>query len=61
VLQKPSSSAPQGAQLAKLIKDLSPANEPGIRKWFVSPPQENWNPKDGTYSISMSFVYELEV
>ena len=61
VLQKPSASAPQGAQLAKLIKDLSPANEPGIRKWFVAPPQESWNPKDGTYSINMSFVYELEV
>lgn len=59
LLQKPSVVEPTSSQLAQLIKELSPAQEPGIRKYFISPPQETWNPKEGTYSINLSWTYEL--
>ena len=59
LLYKPSLVEPLRTQLKNLIEDLSPKREPGIRKWFVSPPQENWTPKDGSYSISLSWTYEL--
>jgi len=60
LMQKPSIVQPMANQLAMLISDLSPANEPGIRKYFISPPQETWNPKEGSYSLSLSWTYELD-
>lgn len=60
LLQKPSVMQPTAEQLAKLLGELSPANEPGVRKYFLSPPQESWTPKEGAYSISLSWVYELD-
>lgn len=60
LLQKPSVVEPIASQLATLIGELSPANEPGIRKYFVSPPSESWNPKEGTYSLNLSWTYELD-
>jgi hypothetical protein len=60
LLKKPSIVEPMATQLANLINQLSPANEPGIRKYFVSPPQETWNPKEGTYSFNLSWTYELD-
>lgn len=59
MLQKPSIIEPTATELANLINQFSPANEPGIRKYFVSPPNESWNPKEGTYSLNLSWVYEL--
>jgi hypothetical protein len=59
LLYKPSLVEPLRTQLKNLIEDLSPKREPGIRKWFISPAQENWTPKDGSYSISLSWTYEL--
>jgi len=59
MLSKPSIVEPTASQLANLIKELSPSQEPGIRKYFISPPQETWNPKEGTYSINLSWTYEL--
>lgn len=59
LLKKPSVVQPTATQIANLINELSPANEPGIRKYFVSPPSESWNPKEGTYSFSLSWTYEL--
>lgn len=61
LLTKPSVREPQKTQLAELIYALSPANEPGVRKWFVQPPTENWTPKDGSYTLNISWVYELDV
>jgi hypothetical protein len=60
VLSKPSLNEPIRTQINELISALSPANEPGIRKYFLSPPSESWNPKDGRYSISLNWTYELD-
>jgi len=60
MLQKPSIIEPTATELANLINQFSPANEPGIRKYFVSPPTEAWNPKEGTYTLNIGWTYELD-
>jgi hypothetical protein len=60
VLSKPSLNEPVRTQINELISALSPANEPGIRKYFLSPPSESWNPKEGRYSINLNWTYELD-
>jgi len=59
MLSKPTLYEPPRTQINNLIKELSPLNEPGIRKCFLDPPQESWNPREGRYSISLNWVYEL--
>lgn len=59
LLCKPSINEPTAGELRDLIGMLSPANEPGIRKYFVSPPTESWNPKEGRYTLSIGWTYEL--
>lgn len=59
-MTKPSLVEPVRKQLNNLIKALSPMAEPNIRKCFLNPPQENWTPREGRYSISLSWVYELK-
>jgi len=60
MLTKPSLNEPIRSQLAKLVYDLSPASEPYIRKYFLNPPAETWSPKEGRYTLSLSWVYELD-
>lgn len=60
LLKKPSLNEPLKTELINLINELSPKNEEGIRKYFLSPPTENWNPREGRYSINLSWTYELE-
>jgi hypothetical protein len=60
ILKKPSIVEPTATQIADLLKELSPANEPGIRKYFINAPSESWNPKDGSYSFNISWTYELD-
>lgn len=60
LLKKPSLVEPTATQIANLLKELSPAGEPGVRKYFVSPPTENWTPKQGVYNFNVSFTYELD-
>ena len=60
MLKKPSVIEPTSSQLADLIRELSPEGEVGVRKYFLSPPQESWSPRDGSYNISLSWVYELD-
>ena len=60
MLTKPSINEPIKTELQTLINQMSPANEPGIRKYFVSAPTESWNPKDGQYSVNISWTYELD-
>lgn len=55
---KPSMATPANGQLSSLIQSLSPANDVGIRKYFLSPPQESWS-KDGRYSLNLEWTYEL--
>jgi hypothetical protein len=60
VLSKPSLNEPIRSQINSLITALSPANEPGVRKYFLSPPSESWNPKEGRYSLNLNWTYELD-
>jgi hypothetical protein len=60
LLKKPSIVEPTATQISTLLEELSPQGEPGIRKYFVAPPTENWSPKDGTYNFNVSFTYELD-
>lgn len=60
LLKKPSVIEPSATQIGNLIKELSPQNEPGIRKYFVSPPSESWEPKTGSYSFNLTWTYELD-
>jgi hypothetical protein len=60
LLKKPSIVEPTATQIADLLKELSPANEPGVRKYFINAPTESWNPKDGSYSFNISWTYELD-
>lgn len=60
LLMKPSVAEPMATELQVLLKELSPQGEPGVRKYFMNAPTENWNPKEGTYNFAASFVYELD-
>ena len=60
LLSKPSLNTPIRNSINDVINALSPANEPGIRKYFLNPPAESWNPKDGRYSLNLSWTYELD-
>ena len=60
MLRKPSINQPIRDELKNLIIQVSPASEPGIRKYFLSPPTESWNPKTGSYSLNLSWTYELD-
>lgn len=60
MLKKPSLVEPTATQIADLINQMSPQGEPGVRKYFVSPPSESWSPKEGTYSFNISWTYELD-
>lgn len=59
ILSKPSLNNPTRDQINDLVKQLSPMSEPSLRKCFLNPPQESWNPKEGRYSLNLSWVYEL--
>jgi len=60
LLTKPSLNDSTRGKLNDLITELSPSQEPGIRKYFLSPPQETWNPKEGRYTLGLSWTYELD-
>lgn len=60
ILKKPSLVEPTASQIAGLINELSPKGEPGVRKYFISPPTESWSPKEGTYSFNISWTYEMD-
>ena len=60
ILKKPSLVQPTANQISELLGELSPAGEPGVRKYFVSAPSESWSPKEGTYSFNISWTYELD-
>ena len=60
VMSKPSLFEPNRSKLFNLMISLSPAYEVGIKKYFLSPPVETWNPFDRSYSISLNWTYELD-
>jgi len=59
LLQKPSLRNPTRDAIIQVIRDCNPGKEPGIRKYFCSPPQETWDPKEGRYSFNVTWTYEL--
>lgn len=59
ILQKPSIVSPHREGILDIINAYSPGREPGIRKYFVSPPQETWDPKTGRYTLNITWTYEL--
>lgn len=59
ILSKPSLVEPFRSQINSIISAYSPAQEVGIRKYFLSPPTESWDAKSGSYSISLNWTYEL--
>jgi len=59
LLQKPSLVSPLREGIIDAINAYTPAREPGIRKYFVSPPQETWDPKEGRYTLNITWTYEL--
>ena len=60
ILKKPSIVEPTASQISQLLGELSPAGEPGVRKYFISAPTESWSPKEGTYSFNISWTYEMD-
>ena len=56
---KPSIRSSFRSQLEKLIQTVSPAQEPGVRRYFLSPPREIWNPKEGRYTLTLEWTYEI--
>jgi hypothetical protein len=60
LLQKPSLRNPTRSGIINAVNAYSPARETGIRKYFVSPPQETWDPKSGRYTLNINWTYELD-
>jgi hypothetical protein len=60
LLSKPILMEPIRSSVNNLISQLSPAREPGIRKYFLSPPSESWDPKERRYTLNLSWTYELD-
>jgi hypothetical protein len=59
LLQKPSLLEPTRNGIIHIINACSPGREPGIRKYFASAPQETWDPKEGRYTLNITWTYEL--
>lgn len=57
MLNKPSLNEPIRSELQSLIKQLSPKDEPYVSGYFLNPPTETWSPKDGRYTLSLSWDY----
>jgi hypothetical protein len=59
-LKKPILYDPYRTQIVNFISGVCPYNEPGIRKYFMNPTTETWSPKEGRYSLNLSWTYELD-
>lgn len=59
VLSKPSLNEPFKGQINSIIHAYSPIQEANIRKYFVSPPSESWDPSTGRYSLQINWTYEV--
>jgi hypothetical protein len=60
LLSKPILIEPMRSSINNLISQLSPAREPGIRKYFLSPPSESWDPKERRYTLNLTWTYEID-
>lgn len=60
MMTKPSVNEPLRSEINDVIAQVSPANEPGIVKYFIGPPSESWNPRTGSYSLQLQWTYEVD-
>jgi hypothetical protein len=60
LLKKPILYDPYRTQIVNFISGVCPYNEPGIRKYFMNPTTETWSPKEGRYSLNLSWIYEID-
>jgi len=60
LLKKPILYDPYRSQIIDFISGVCPYNEPGIRKYFMNPTTETWSPKEGRYSLNLSWTYEID-
>jgi len=60
LLKKPILYEPYRGQILDFISGVCPYNEPGIRKYFMNPTTETWSPKEGRYSLNLSWTYEID-
>lgn len=58
---KPSANPQQRESIMRIINMFRPIpGLDGITKAFMNAPSETWNPRTGTYSLDISWVYECE-
>ena len=58
---KPSNVRDSMIAIKGIIDRFSPKAQTSVTKWFVdSPPTENWNPRTGSWSYSISWTYEMD-
>ena len=58
---KPSNVRDSMIAVKAVIDRFSPKGQTSVTKWFVdSPPTENWNPRTGSWSYSISWTYEMD-
>ena len=60
LMTKPTLRLPLKNEIDQVIREISPANEPGVRKYFIDAPTESWNPRTGSYSLNLNWTYELD-
>lgn len=59
VTSKPSLNEPYKSAINSIIHAYSPVQELGIRKYFVNPPVESWDPISGRYTLQINWIYEV--
>jgi hypothetical protein len=59
-LMKSPSKGPLQAKLDNLIAQVCPKSDPNIRRYVLNPITESWDPKNGRYSMNISWVYEIK-
>lgn len=59
LLNKPSLKEPTRTAIRDVVNAHSPVNDPGIRKYFAAPSQETWDPREGRYTLNVTWTYEL--
>ena len=61
MVSKPSNNGDVIGKIKGIIDAVSPKGQNGVRKYYVDPPSESWNPKTGSWSWSISWTYEMDV
>jgi len=59
IYKNPSTNPQIKGIINNIVLSASPAQEPGIYKYFLNPVSENWDPKTGQYSVQISWTYEF--